>query len=84
MQGLIGRYSVNHLPRLRSLVIPTKMLPVADKVLEIQQKRMPCVFSDDGRIHHNSELPTENQRWLSTFSQGDQCHGTHTFLAFIL
>ena len=57
MQGLMGRYSLNHLPRPRSLVIPTKMLLVADKVLQIQQKRIPCVFSGDGRIRHDSQLP---------------------------
>jgi hypothetical protein len=62
MQGLIRRFSVNHLPRLRSLAIPTKMLLVVDKALQIQQKRIPCVFSSDGRIRHDSQFPIRHSR----------------------
>ena len=44
MQGLIRRHSLNRLPNLLFRTIPTKMLPVADKLLQFGNQQAPCVF----------------------------------------
>ena len=44
MQELIRRHSLNRLPSRLFRTIPTNMLPVADKLLEIRGQQAPCVF----------------------------------------